>query len=153
MTFRALACTLLTLALCTLSAQAQEQGAWRAASKSADSVTSDIALSSERISIDFIPFPMAQLRAVTPAELKAVFDLDAEPAGGRGNLYKLNIPATRKFVRKNSLCGTEDVQYMVAWPHGKELRIAFFSGAKLPELTAEAMFSGSSLCGVYAYVR
>jgi hypothetical protein len=148
---RCLIATLLLSLVCTV-ARAQDQGAWRAASKTAENVTGDIALGSERISIDFFAFPIASIRAVSPTEVKAVFNLDATPATP-GVLYKLNIPATRKFLRRNNLCGTEDVQWMVTYGAGKELQVAFFSGNKMPGLDPETMMTTTALCGTYTYVR
>jgi len=143
----------LTLALtCITTLFAQERGNWRAASSNAKSITSDIAISAEKLLISFTTFPIAQARPLKPAELKAAFDLDGE-AAGTGSLYKLNIPATQKFVKKNSLCGAEDTQWMVTYVSGHTLQVAFFSGAPVPLFTPEAIATTTNLCGVYTYVK
>ena len=143
---------LLASALLPLSSVAQEKGTWRAASKTARGITGDVAFGGERIAINFSAFPIAQIRAVAPVELKATFDLTDAPEGS-GNLYRLSIPGETKFLHKNTLCGAEDTQWMVTYAAGKQLQIAFFSGEKMPELTAEAVASGTNLCGTYSYVR
>src|SRR5579871_794453 len=99
-------CVLLGSALCS----AQEKGNWRAASTNAASITGDIAISDTKVSINFISFTMAQIRRLEPAETSAVFA--AEDASGSGSLYRLNIPAKQRFLRHNSLCGSEDTQWM-----------------------------------------
>lgn len=144
-----------TLAFCVTSSigvLAQERGNWRAASSNARSITGDLSLAAEKILISFTTFPIAQIRPLQPAELNAAFDLDAG-AAGTGSLYKLNIPATQKFLKKNSLCGADDTQWMVTHVTGHDLQVAFFSGAAVPIFTPEAIATTTSLCGVYVYVR
>jgi hypothetical protein len=146
-------CAILALSLsCATLLLAQERGTWRASSKTAQSITGDISISTEKISINFVSFPVAQIRSLKPAELKAAFDLDADPTGA-GNIYKLNIPADKKFVRKNSLCAGEDTQWMVTYVSGHSLQIAFFSGDQMPVFTPEAIATTTSLCGTYTYAR
>ena len=68
------------------------------------------------------------------------------------NLYRLRVPATTKFLRKNTLCGSEETEWMVTLAAGKTLRVAFFSGGKMPVLSGDVANS-AELCGVYSYVR
>ncbi len=138
--------------LLTLCAFAQDKGTWRAASKTARAITGDIAFGGEKIAINFATFTIAQIRTVDPAEVKTAFDMADAPAGG-GNLYRLSIPSDMKFMHKNTLCGAEDTQWMVTYAAGKQLQVAFFSGEKMPVLTAEAMATATDLCGTYSYVR
>ena len=137
---------------CCLSAVAQEKGAWRAASKTAQSITGDVALSDEKLAINFSSFVIAQIRHLEPAELGAAFDADAS-AGGSGNLYRLNIPGDKKFLHKNTLCGSDDTQWMATYVLGKTLEIAFFSGPKMPVFTMDAMENSTDLCGKFSYAR
>lgn len=148
--------TLLRIALASLltcsSLTAQEAGAWRAASSNAKAITGDVALSGQRVSINFTTYPMAQIRALTPAELAATFD--AEPgAPGTGNLYRVSIPADKRFLHKNTLCGSEDTQWLVTYASGRSLQLAFFSSSQMPALSAEALANSSNLCGTFSYVR
>ena len=131
---------------------AQEKGQWRAESKTARSITGDVAFSASRISLNFYGYTIAQIRTLTPAEIGVVFD-GADGAAGVGNLYRTDIPGTKKFVGKNTLCGAEDVEYFVTFVSGRELRMAFFSGSAAPPLTGEAMATGTTLCGTYSYTR
>jgi len=137
---------------CITTLAAQERGSWRAASSNAKSITGDLTLSVEKILISFTTFPIAQIRPLQPAEIKAAFDLDGE-ATGTGSLYKLNVPATQKFLKKNSLCGAEDTQWMVTHAVGHDLQVAFFSGPQVPIFTPEAIATTTNLCGIYAYVK
>ena len=131
---------------------AQERGNWHAASKTAQSITGDVSISIEKLSINFVTFPIAQIRPLNPAELKAAFDLDGDPTG-TGSLYKLNIPGDKKFLHKNSLCGGEATQWMVAYASGHTLQLAFFSGDPMPVFTPEAIATTTSLCGTYTYLK
>ena len=151
MKFLKFASALLACSLsCPVSALAQDAGYWRASSNTAKSITGDIGLTSEKISINFTTYWIAQIRALTPAELSAAFGLDAVPAG-TGNLYRLSIPSDKKLLHKNTLCGDEPTQWLVTYSTGRTLQMAFFSTSKMPVLTPEAMTNNSDLCGVFAY--
>lgn len=136
---------------CT-QAQQMEKGTWRAANQTAKAITGDVAFAGERFGINFLSFPVAQIRTVPAEELKAVFNLDEAPPAA-GNLYRLLVPGSTKFMHKNTLCGAEDTQWMVTYVERKTLRIAFFSGEKIPTLTPEAMATGTDLCGTFGFVR
>ncbi|HEY4380558.1 MAG TPA: hypothetical protein VGN01_09450 [Acidobacteriaceae bacterium] len=136
--------------LCCLTLAAQEKGMWRASSSNARSITGDVALSDERITINFMSFTMVRVRPLEKAELSAAFDADAT-AAGTGSLYRLNIPSTRKFLKKNSLCGAEDTTWMAAYTTGRSLQLAFFSSQKPPVLTLDALANSSDTCGIFTY--
>lgn len=141
-----------TLALSTTLFAQQIRGSWRATSKNAQSITGDVAIAAEKIQISFTILPISQIRALQPAEIRAAFDLDGEPEGV-GSMYKVNIPATQKFIKKNSLCGGETTEWMVTYVAGRQLRIAFFSGAKPPTFTPDAIATTTDLCGIYSYAK
>ncbi len=135
-----------------LSLAAQEQGPWRATSSTAQSITGDVALSDTRIAINFSSFTIARIRELAPGEVSSVFDVDSN-IGGRGNLYRLSVPAAKKFLHHNTLCGSEDTQWMAAFVSGRLLHLAFFSGEKIPVFTPEAIANTTDLCGVFSYAR
>ncbi len=140
------------LTLCPLLA-AQEAGYWRALGSNARSITGDVSLSSEKISINLsTSYWMAQIRALTPAERSAVFGVDLN-APGSGSLYRLNIPGNKRFAHKNTLCGGEDVKWMATQTDGRTLQLAFFSSSRAPVLTQDALSNSdsTSLCGVFQY--
>lgn len=137
---------------CCVSAKGQEEGAWRASSQSAMSTTGDISISDEKLFLDLYGFPMARIRDLEPGEVSAVFDVDSN-TGGRGHLYRLSIPGSRRFLHKNTLCGSDDTQWMAAFVEGRALHIAFFSGPKMPVFTPEAFANSTDLCGTFTYAR
>jgi hypothetical protein len=139
------------LTFCMFAAS-QEKGNWHPTNSTAQTITGDVALSDERISISFSGFPMARIRSLQPAEVSAVFDTDGS-TGANGSLYKLNIPASKKFLHKNSLCGAEDTQWMVTYVEGRSLHLAFFSGQKAPVFTPDAIVNSTDLCGIFSYAR
>ncbi len=142
----------LVMGCCIGVAAQQEKGYWRAESSTAQSITGDIGFGGEKISINFTGFVIAQIRALEPGEVSAVFDADSSAAGS-GNLYRLDIPATKKFLHKNNLCGTEDVQWMATFVAGRSLKVAFFSGAKMPVFALNEIANSTDLCGTFSYVR
>ena len=95
---------------------------------------------------------MARIRGLEKAELSAAFDADTN-ANGSGSLYRLNVPAARKFLHKNSLCGTEDTEWMATYATGNSLQLAFFSGDKPPVFTLEELANSSDACGVFSYAK
>ena len=134
-----------------LAAQ-QDRGYWNAASTNAAAVTGDIRIAAARLTINFAPFPLAQIRTLTPAEVSAVFDADSNAAIS-GNLYRLDVPAGQRFLHHNTLCGTDDTQWMVTYASGRTLQVAFFSGSEMPVLTVDALAHTSDLCGTFTYAR
>jgi hypothetical protein len=146
-------CAIAALLLaCHVPLRAQELGYWRAASSTAKSVTGDVAFSDAKMLINFFNFSIVRARDLEPAEVSSVFDADSN-SGAKGHLYKVNIPATRKFLHKNTLCGTEDTQWIVVYVEGTSLNLAFFSGQKPPTFTLDAISNSTNLCGTYTYTR
>jgi len=144
----ALAGVLLIAVICS----GQEKGYWRASSSTAASITGDIQISDTKLSINFTGFTLAQIRRLSPAETSSVFA--AESSGeATANLFRLNIPAAKKFLHRNSLCGSDDVQWMVTSIADRTLYVAFMSGANTPVFTPEAMANSTDLCGTFTYVR
>jgi hypothetical protein len=142
----------LVLLACTPPCLAQDRGYWRAASTNASSITGDIAISDTKITIDFVAFPLAQARRLTPDEVSAAFDADIN-AGGTGVLYHLTVPATRRFLHHNTLCGTEQTQWMATYISARTLNVAFFSGTEAPVFTLDAIRNSTDLCGSFSYAR
>ena len=135
-----------------LSSLAQEKGTWRAQSKTARSITGDIAFAGEKFSINFSTYPVAEIRALTPAELASLAGDDAAPATA-GTLYRLSIPGNKRFLNKNTLCSADEAQWLATAVSGKTLQMAVFSGNAMPVLTREALATTSDLCGTFTYTR
>ena len=140
------------LLLAPASAGAQDSGYWRAASSSSMGVTGDVAFGDARLTINLVNFPMARIRDLAPGEASAAFDLDSNAAGS-GGLYRLSIPASKVFLHRNTLCGSEETQWMASYVTGHSLHLAFFSGAKMPVFTLDAISNSTDLCGIYNYSR
>lgn len=141
-----------SILVCCLTLAAQEKGVWGAVSSNARSITGDVELSNEKIGIDFVSFTMARIRSLDKAELSAAFDADSN-APGTGSIYRLQVPFSRKFLHKNTLCGAEDTQWMATYVLGHSLQLAFFSGDKPPVFTLDALANSSDACGVFSYGR
>jgi hypothetical protein len=135
-----------------LPAVSQDKGPWRAASSEAKSVTGDIGIGDSRLTINFSGFTIAQIRPLKVDEAAAAFDADRSVPGG-GNLYRLNVPADKKFQHHNTLCGSDETQWMATWAFGSELHVVFFSGSGMPVLTLDALNGSSAVCGTFSYVR
>ena len=142
---------LLALAF-SLSFAAQDRGYWRAVSNTANSITGDIDISDAKLTINFTAFRLVQARTLTAAEVSAVFDADVN-AGPTGTLYHVPVPANKRFLHHNTLCGTDDTQWMATYVSGRTLQVAFFSGADAPVLTFDAVRNSTTLCGTFTYER
>jgi hypothetical protein len=137
---------------CCLSCPAQDKGYWRAASTNARAITGDISIGDDKVFINFLAYRIAQARTLGPAEVAAAFDADVN-AGGNGELYHLNIPADRRFLHHNTLCGTEETQWMATYVSGRTLQVAFFSGQNAPVLTIDALQNSTDICGTFTFSR
>src|SRR5882757_964293 len=122
-----------------MTAAAQDKGYWRAASSTENS-------------INLVSFTIARIRGLEKAEASALFDPDGT-AAGNGSLYRLIVPGERKFLHRNSLCGSDDTQWMVTYVSGRSLQLAFFSGAKPPVFAMDALANSTDLCGKFSYVK
>src|SRR5579863_96724 len=134
-----------------LNAQ-EDRGYWRMASTNAKAVTGDLNIGELKVTIDFLTFPIAQIRRLKPVEVSAVFDADVS-TGIEGTLYRLNVSPAQRFLHKNTLCGGEATQWMATYAIGKTLNVAFFSGDDVPTFTFDAMQNTSTACGTYVYTR
>lgn len=134
-----------------ISAPAQESGPWRASSANARSITGDVFFSPLKITINFTNFTIAQIRSLKTEEALALFNPDNTTGGG--NIFRVDIPADKRFLHKNTLCGSESTQWVVTYAQGRTLQVAFFSGATPPVLTVDALNDPSNLCGVFSYIR
>jgi hypothetical protein len=144
---------LVLAAMCGASARAQEdRGYWRAASTNALAITGDMNIGELKVTIDFLTFPLAPIRRLKPVEVSSMFDADVN-AGIEGSLFRLKVPAAQRFLHKNTLCGSEDTQWMATYVGGKTMQVAFFSGDDEPVFTFDAVQKSSALCGVYTYAR
>ena len=146
-----IAVALLCVAGC-VPAIAQDKGNWRAASSNANQITGDIAISDTKLTIDFLSYSLAPIRKLTQTEAGVAFDVDVNVPGG-GNIYRLAVPGDKRFLHKNTLCGSEDTQWMVTYVEGSTLHVAFFSGGNMPVLTGEALSNSSDVCGIFSYSR
>ena|GEM_PF-808682 len=137
---------------CALALNAQDQGYWRAASTTARSITGDITLSETSVILNFTPYTIAPIRVLKTPEVAAVFDADVN-SGVKGNLYRLSVPSERRFLHKNTLCGTESVQWMATFVSGHDLQVALFSGLDEPVFTFDALANASTRCATFTYSR
>ena len=131
---------------------AQEKGYWRAASQTAKSITGDVSFTKEKVTINLSSYWIAQIRTITPEEAGAAFGAESVD-GGSGNLYRLSIPGDMKFLRKNTLCGGEDVQWAVTYVVGHRLAMDLFSSKQMPVLTAAGLKDAPNLCGTFFYMK
>jgi hypothetical protein len=63
----------------------------------------------------------------------------------------LVVPAAKKFQHKNTLCGSEETDWMATYVSGRTLEMALFSGKEMPVMTVEAVNNSTSLCGIFTY--
>jgi hypothetical protein len=143
-------CAVLLCFFATLSLHAQERGYWNAASDTAKHITGDISFTKSKIVIDFASYTYAQIRTLQPAEAHALFNTDTP---GQGNLYRVEIPAEKRFLHHNTLCGDQETDWVITLVTGHTLQVAFLSGPSIPTLTIDSVSNGTRLCGLYTYAR
>jgi hypothetical protein len=131
---------------------AQERGFWRADSTTANAITGDITISEAKLTINFASFPLASIRVLKPVEVAAAFDADVN-SGVNGALYRTSVPADKRFMHHNTLCGSETAEWMATYVTGRTLHVVFFSGPNLPVFTIDALTNSADLCGAFTYAR
>ena len=137
--------------VCAARAQ-EDRGYWRAASSNALAITGDVSIAEMKVTINFQTFSLAPIRRLKPVEVSAVFDADVN-AGIEGSLYRMKVPAWKYIVKKNTLCGSEETQWMATYVSGRQMKVAFFSGDDEPVFTFDAISKSPALCGTYVYAR
>jgi hypothetical protein len=139
---------------CTIHCAAQqEKGFWRAASNTAAKITGDVTIADSKFTVNFMTYPLASIRSLQPAEVSSVFDADVNTAG-QGTLYRLHVPSSTHMLHHNTLCGTDDTQWMAAYLSSpRTLELAFFSGDDAPVFTMDAISNSSRLCGTFSFAR
>lgn len=125
---------------------------WRPENKTAQSITGDVVFAGDRMTINFFTTTVAAIRPLKVDEVSALF-ASADATAGAGHLYRLSIPGDRRFLHKNTLCGSDETQWMATFVAGKKLWVAFFSNGIPPVFTVEALEKSENLCGVYSYSR
>jgi hypothetical protein len=144
---------LASLMACAVCCRAQEdRGYWRAASSNALAITGDINVGELKLTLNFATFPLSELRRLKPTEVSAVFDADVN-AGINGTLYRVKVPATKYIVKKNTLCGEDETEWMATYVVGRNLQVAFFSGDDEPVFSFDAVQKSTALCGTFVYAR
>ena len=81
----------------------EDRGLWRSASKEALVMTGDITIGEAKVTLNFVTFPLAQIRRLKPVEVSAVFDADVN-AGIEGTLYRLRIPGAQRIAAARIPC-------------------------------------------------
>ena len=95
---------------------------------------------------------MAQIHDLQPAEITALFPIEGAVTG-TGNLYRTSIPAGKTFLHHNTLCGSEETQWIATYVSGHTLQLALLSGPQMPVFTPDALANTTNLCGTFTYVR
>ena len=97
-------------------------------------------------------YSLAPIRKLTAAEGGAAFDVDVKAEAGE-ICIACSIPGDKRFLHRNTLCGSEETQWMATYVEDRTLHIALFSGANMPVLTAEALSNSKEVCGIFSYGR
>jgi hypothetical protein len=136
--------------------QAQTQEKWVAMSHTAMSITGDITLSSDKLTMGGADYPLTLVRTIDAQHLSDVgrlFD-GTKPIGA--SLYKTNIPATAKPLKGGTICAKGAKWLLTAKgssPYDKkpELSLASFSSDAEPNLATAT--ESTELCATFTYVH
>ena len=131
---------------------AQDGGYWLPASPNAQAITGEITLSGNKLTINFTTYTVADIRKLTPAEVASAFDADVNTAHP-GELYRLRVPAEKRFLHHNTLCGSDDTQWMATYADGRNIQVLFLSGDATPVFTPDALANSTAVCGLFTYAR
>lgn len=129
-----------------------------ATSRTAESITGDIGYSTDNtMTILNKRYPSRRVRELKGRDVEDVarmflIDPPAPDSSALRVLYRIDIPATDKMVNGNTLCGDEDVHWVVYMNSDEDLslwNVAFFSGESEPNLRTVEI--DTNLCGTFRY--
>ena len=136
----------------TLSATAQEDGPWRAASTNARAITGRYRLLSTKVHHQLHHFHHQPRSVRSKLRRSSRSSTPISPRAAAISSASTFQPI-RRFLHKNTLCGSESTQWIVTYAQGRSLQVALFSGSTPPVLTVDALNDPSNLCGIFSYVR
>lgn len=139
------------LSLAAAGPAAAQGQKWEATSKTAMSITGDIVLSADRLTMAGKAFPIQLVREYGDArQMDGLSKVIAHTPPRRVRVYKTRIEPSVQLENGNNLCGDAATWlFVVDQPPGgfAKLTLAVFSGVDEPTpLTSERM-----LCGTYNY--
>lgn len=129
-----------------------------AISNTAYSITGDIGYSTDNtMTILNKSYPSRLVRELKGRDVEDVarmflIDPPAADSSALRVLYRIDIPATDKMVNGNTLCGDEDVHWVIYMSSDDNLdiwNVAFFSGDSEPNL--RTVETDTNLCGTFRY--
>ena len=132
---------------------------WAATSNTAVSITGNILLTSQAITISHKQFPIEFVREIDKQDLNnndKLFEpfmryTFMKPLAAR--LYKTLISRNVKFLNGNTICGPNaDATWMLAAFAKDNLSLAFFSSTDEPNLDYKVVEVSHDLCGTFTYV-
>ncbi len=130
------------------------EGTWAAASRTAVSITGNVAFTSNKLTILHKDFPLTLVREIDRqhlAEVGKIVDYLRPPSSAR--LYRTLISRRSILVNGNTICGPNaDAKWILAVADKNELSLAFFSSDSEPKLDYGTVSTGHDLCGTYSYV-
>ena len=151
-----LAVTLGISLMCTQGSAAQSSGLarkkWVAASTTAMSITGDIKISVNNLSMVGRDYPLTLIRDIDTEHLIDAGRIVDETKPADARIYRIKIPARVKLLNGNTLCGPKSANWMLTvTPNAHSLSLAFFSGDSEPNLATAS--ESTELCGTFGYFR
>ncbi len=126
-------------------------------SHTAMSITGDIRLSSDKLTMGGADYPLTLARTVDVQHFSDIGKIFFSMKPTWARLYKIKIPSTAKPIRGGSNICRKDAKWvlvvMESGPNTKnpELSLAFFSGDAEPNLATAT--ESTDLCGTFSYAH
>ena len=131
------------------------EGSWKPLSRTAFSITGPVTLRHNRLTLARKTFALTLVKAeVDQAHLTSagkIVDMSEQPTSAK--LFKTVLPKDARLLNGNNICGADhDATWVLAVFAEARLSLAFFSGARQPELNPAIVANGHELCGTFSYV-
>ena len=131
---------------------------WAATSQTAVSITGNIVVTPQAITISHKEFPLEFVRQVDKQHFKDVAriiepfmqHMFMQPLSAR--LYKTLISRDVQLLNGNTMCGPNAAKWMLAAYSEDHLSLAFFSSAEEPNLDYKVVETSHDLCGTFTYI-
>ena len=129
-------------------------GSWSPLSRTAFSITGPVTLGHNRLTLARKTFALTLVKEVDRAHLTPagkIADMSEQPTSAK--LFKTVLPKDARLLNGNNICGADHgATWVLAVFAEARLSLAFFSGARQPELNPAIVANGHELCGTFGYI-
>lgn len=143
------------LSTSVLEGQSSQAIRWTALSTTAMGITGDVKTIESTMIIGRKSLALNFVHTLGKEDIRNAAELFSMKPDERvsGGLYSTHFPASKKLQGGNTLCGKSAVSWVLEVRDGKDLYVAYFSGANEPNLAPAVLNNSHDLCSTFWYEK